>query len=189
MLNSSLAAVSVVSARNVWAVGQAATRTKLKTLILHWNGTRWSRVTSPNAGLFSFLTSAAATSATNVWAVGVLIDTQGMNQTLIVHWNGKAWTRVPSPNPGGPAAINQLDAVTASSAGNARAVGTFSDPALGSTTLVLRWNGTRWTHVVTPAANDGELLAVTGTSAASSWAVGTFRTLGGVHQALALHCC
>ena len=54
-------------------------------------------------------------------------------------------------------------------------MGTFLDPVLGQTTLILRWNGTRWTHVVTPATDDGELLAVTGTSAASSWAVGDVR--------------
>ena len=189
LLNSVLTAVSVVSARNVWAVGQASSRTQEKTLILHWNGTRWSRVTSPSAGLSSTLTGAAATSATNAWAVGVLINAKGQNQTLILHWNGKAWKRVVSPDPGGPARLNWLNAVTASSASSARAVGTFDDPVLGRTTLVVQWNGTRWTHVVTPAANNGELLAVTGTSAASSWAVGAFRPPGGVDQALALHCC
>jgi hypothetical protein len=190
MLNSSLNAVSAVSPRNVWAVGQTSSRTQLRTLILHWNGTRWSRVASPNAGLFSGLTSAAATSATNVWAVGELLNTLGNLQTLILHWNGTAWKRVSSPNPGGPARSNQLNAVTASSGTSARAVGTFTDPVLGQTTLILRWNGTRWTHVVTPASELGELLAVTGTSPGSSWAVGdSFDPNSQVIQAMALHCC
>ena len=191
LLNSSLTAVSVVSARDVWAVGQADNLiTRLVTLILHWNGTRWSRVTSPNAGIFSALTGAAATSATNVWAVGELVNTDHVQQTLILHWNGTKWKRVASPNPGGPARLNQLNAVTASSATSARAVGTFTDPVLGQTTLILHWNGTRWTHVVTPASNLGELLAVTGTSPARSWAVGdSFEPIGQVTQAMALHCC
>jgi hypothetical protein len=190
LLNSTLAAVSVVSARNVWAVGQATTRTQVKTLILHWNGARWSRVASPNAGISSGLTGAAATSATNVWAVGILQNTVGSSQTLILHWNGKTWKRVTSPNPGGPAEFNQLDAVTASSASSARAVGTFVDPGVGQTTLIVQWNGSRWTHVVTPATDGGELLAVTGTSAASSWAVGDARDeTRQLFQALAVHCC
>lgn len=93
------------------------------------------------------------------------------------------------PNPGGPARLNQLNAVTAS-ATSARAVGTFIDPVLGQTTLVLGWNGTRWTHVATPASELGELLAVTGTSPASSWAVGdSFDPDSQVTQAMALHCC
>jgi hypothetical protein len=190
LLNSTLAAVSVVSARDAWAVGQASSRTRLVTLILHWNGTSWSRVTSPSAGLFSTLASAAATSATNVWAVGELISTLGEEQTLILHWNGRAWKRVPSPDPGGPANRNLLDAVTASSATTARAVGTFFDPVQGQSTLILAWNGNRWTHVVTPPTDDGELLAVTGTSAATSWAVGDARDPDSqIFQALALHCC
>jgi hypothetical protein len=190
MLNSSLTAVSVVSARNVWAVGGTSSRTQLKTLILHWNGTAWKRVPSPNAGLQSGLTGAAATSATNIWAAGELINTLGNLQTLILHWNGKAWKRVASPNPGGPARRNELDAITASSATSARAVGTFADPVQGHRTLILRWNGSRWTHVVTPALELSELLAVTGTSTASSWAVGdSFEPNSQVVQALALHCC
>jgi hypothetical protein len=145
---------------------------------------------SPSAGVQSELTGAAATSASNVWAVGVLQNSIGGLQTLILRWTGRSWKRVPSPDPGGPARLNWLDAVTASSASSARAVGKFTDPVVGQTTLILRWNGSRWTHVATPAAESAELLAVTGTSAASSWAVGhSFDQTSQLDQALALHCC
>ena len=42
------------------------------TLILHWNGTAWKVVKSPNAVTDSFndLFDVDATSANNVWAVG-----------------------------------------------------------------------------------------------------------------------
>jgi hypothetical protein len=109
---------------------------------------------------------------------------------LLVDGNGKAWKRVPSPDPGGPGRLNQLDAVTASSASSARAVGSYVDPVLGDTALILQWNGTRWKHVASPAFSNSELFGVTGTSAASSWAVGRFLDeTSQAFQALAVHCC
>src|SRR5215469_16970727 len=67
--------VTAVSARDAWAVGCAGNCFQgfgngLRTLILHWNGTTWSRVPSPSPGLGSALSSVAATSAHNAWAVG-----------------------------------------------------------------------------------------------------------------------
>src|SRR2546430_11599041 len=41
-----------------------------KTLILHWNGTTWAHVPSPNPASFNNLTGVTATSASNAWAVG-----------------------------------------------------------------------------------------------------------------------
>jgi hypothetical protein len=38
--------VSAISGRNAWAVGRHGD----DTAILHWDGTGWSRVTSPNLG-------------------------------------------------------------------------------------------------------------------------------------------
>jgi hypothetical protein len=41
------------------------------TLILHWNGTAWSKVPSPSPGpKGNFLTSVSAVSPTDAWAVG-----------------------------------------------------------------------------------------------------------------------
>ncbi len=188
-----LQGVTVLSACNAWAVGFESDDFTLgtdKTLIEHWDGKSWTVLPSPDPGnTLNELTSVRAISPANIWAVGFFDNGTGP-RTLTVHWNGIKWKRVPSPNPGGPKRRNELDAVTASSATSARAVGTFTDPVLGQTTLILRWNGTRWTHVVAPASELGELLAVTGTSPASSWAVGdSFDPNGQVIQAMALHCC
>jgi hypothetical protein len=60
-----------------------------------------------------------ATTAGNVWAVG-----HTGKSSLIARWNGSNWTRVPSPNLGSD---SELFAVAGQSAGNAWAVGIFSD--------------------------------------------------------------
>src|SRR6266704_3562035 len=124
-----LAAVAATSAGNAWAVGRYFNGTAYRTLILHWNGTAWKQVASPNAGSPAdnqVLASVAATSAGNGWAVGGYVKT-GPEQTLILHWNGTAWKAVASPDPGGSTQFNDLAGVAATSARNAWAVGVYSN--------------------------------------------------------------
>jgi len=61
-------------------------------LIEHWNGTAWKRVPSPTPDTPKnlpmgpkVLTSVAATSATNAWAVGYYFN-GAANQALALHW-------------------------------------------------------------------------------------------------------
>lgn len=61
-----LSAVTAVSSRDAWAVGGSADQ----TVIEHWDGTNWATEPSPAPGVSSGLTSVAASSASNVWAVG-----------------------------------------------------------------------------------------------------------------------
>jgi len=68
------------SATNTWAVGSTAGR----TLILRWDGSQWTRVPSPTPGTSSQLLAVAASSAGNIWAVGIFSDGTSDN-TLAVH--------------------------------------------------------------------------------------------------------
>jgi len=64
-----LTAVTADSVADAWAVGEAAGR----TLILHWNGKAWAKVTSPDPGRsFNSLASVSADSSTDAWATGLL---------------------------------------------------------------------------------------------------------------------
>jgi hypothetical protein len=66
----------------MWAVGGTGSG----TLILHWDGAHWTRLPSPNIGASDGLNAVAASSASNIWAVGQFIDnTNGVNQTLALH--------------------------------------------------------------------------------------------------------
>ncbi len=177
-----------VSAREAWAVGFDTLRGASQTLILHWNGSAWKQVRSPNPGgpgHDNSLLGARATSASNAWAVGSYVSGTAQ-RTLVLHWNGSAWKQVKTPNPS--ATNNSLAGIAATSPTSAWAVGSYVSGS-ARRTLVLHWNGSVWEQVKTPNPGSGSSLAGIGaTSANNIWAVGSFFN-GTAEQTLALHCC
>jgi len=172
-----LNAVAAVSARNVWAVGCSGKCNGPDSLVLHWNGEKWAKVASPDPGAgLDELTGVSAVSAGNVWAVGYACDTATCNvfRTLIVHWNGRKWSTVASPDPS--PVSNLLYGVTAVSATDAWAAGSATPDASTqpATSLVLHWNGKKWSRVHSPTASGASttLYGVSAASAADVWAVG-----------------
>jgi hypothetical protein len=142
---NTLAGVTAVSARNVWAIGSA----DAGTLIEQWNGTQWSVVTSPSPGSFgNALFGVAAASASNVWAVGDTSPSNGIFKTLIERWNGSSWSTVTSPSPGSIG--NVLTSVAVVSASNAWAVGQYVSNLYATQSLVEHWNGSMWSVVPSP---------------------------------------
>jgi hypothetical protein len=147
--------VSAASATDVWAVGEAGSQGKLRTLIAHWDGISWTRQTSPN-GAFQEVDSLGAVTAnspTDVWAVGGYMDDSlgaSSNRSLVEHWDGISWKIVPSPSPGGPHPNSGLDAFAPISSSTAWAVGTVSY-GVSSKTLVEHWNGESWKHWSSPS--------------------------------------
>jgi hypothetical protein len=143
--------VSAVSAEDARAVGQVDLATTTEAQIVHWDGTRWSRVSNPNVSSdFYSLSGVSAVSPTDAWAVG---DSEYGDETLIVHWDGTRWSRVTSPNRG--SVSNGLSGVSAVSPTDAWAVGgagSFPGPGpyVRTTTLILHWDGNTWSQVVSP---------------------------------------
>jgi hypothetical protein len=135
--------VAAISASDVWAVGYLI-KPGPAALVLHWDGQSWHRSVMPNLGSNpSILSGVTASSASNVWAVGHLQSRPGQTASLILHWNGAAWTRLPSPTPD-PGDSALLIGVTASSASNAWAVGSYRTPNGFAQGLFLQWNGRSW---------------------------------------------
>jgi hypothetical protein len=166
--------VAVISRANAWAVGDGIPSGSQGAvpLLLHWRGTRWTRVRTPAFSGAGTLRGVAATSASDVWAVGSA-QTGTTSRTLIEHFDGTAWSVIPSPSPDTSA---QLLAVTAISATNAWAAGTSVSPSQVNRTLLEHWDGVSWTVVNTP--DQGQ--AVEGLAASSSqdvWAVGLGQTI------------
>src|SRR6185437_14633297 len=86
--------VAAVSASNVWAVGSFSNNdSAARTLILHWNGSKWKQVPSPHPGVESDLFSVAASHG-SAWAVGDF-STASRENSLILRWNGTRWKKVP----------------------------------------------------------------------------------------------
>jgi hypothetical protein len=86
------------AARNCWAVGSYADSDGAAVnQALHWNGSTWSLVTTPDpAGTgksaVSVLLAVQCTSAASCWAVGAFEKPAGHLQNEILHWNGTGWS-------------------------------------------------------------------------------------------------
>jgi hypothetical protein len=178
---TTLSGVSCPSPTVCFAAGSSSAKGTTKTLIERWNGKTWSIVSSPgDAHFITTLTSIACTSTTNCFVVG---QRQAETlETLIERWNGAKWSIVPSPSrtPSPQfttAGINNLQSVACASATSCFAVGDdlgYLDDF--SETLVLRWNGAKWSIVKSPnGAPDGKYSTLSGVScpsATSCYAVG-----------------
>jgi hypothetical protein len=95
--DNGLDGVSALSTGDAWAVGSYdnSTVTKVFTLALHWNGTSWTKTSTPNPGTASGLSAVSAISADDVLAAGSTSpNSSGLpSTTLLLGWNGKSWTR------------------------------------------------------------------------------------------------
>jgi hypothetical protein len=166
--------VRAISSSDVWAVGSFADSSgQQNTLALHWDGSQWSMVSTPNPpNTFSQFRAVRAVSTNDVWAVGSSFSNATGFQTLIEHWNGTQWSVVRSPNPGAPSTNNTLLGLAVTSTSNAWAVGT-SSTATADHTLILHWNGTSWTQATSPTPDGSDQLrSASATSASNAWAVG-----------------
>jgi hypothetical protein len=91
---NTLSGVSARRPTDVWAVGSyCCTGGNGYTLVLHWDGSAWSRVsTPPGPGSGPELLAVDAVSATDAWAVGDYSSPTLGTATLIMHWDGTTWT-------------------------------------------------------------------------------------------------
>jgi hypothetical protein len=107
-------------------------------LVMVWDGTVWSIVSSPNAGTSDDqLESVSCVSASDCVAVG-RTDTGSAYETLVMVWDGTVWSIVSSPNAG--TSNDRLESVSCVSASQCVAVGsTFTGSAYE--TLVVSLTG------------------------------------------------
>ena len=153
---------------------------------MHWNGSAWTIVPSPNPatpsainGVRQTLNGVVEISPNDAWAVGNTFDTVSgsfqPDKPIAMHWNGTAWslTTVPNLNGGGQLAVGHRQ---------------LPDQRLGRRRgrrhqSVLHWNGTSWTPETIPVGPDGPRImtgisAVRG-SATEVWAAGSLPSGGG----------
>ena len=185
---SRLESVSCVSESWCVAVGQ----TDDGTLVLLWDGTVWTQMTSPNPanGSQVLLNEVSCVSESFCVAVGSY-ELQGTDMTLVLTWNGASWTQATSPSPG---QFPNLRSVSCVSAEWCIAVGEYYFQQ-NNDALVLRWNGSVWTQVsssvvATTSGDDVEINSVSCVSTSSCTAVGSYNLVpnnaSAVHQTLSL---
>jgi hypothetical protein len=86
--DNDLFGVTVISASNVLAVGHFSNGTANRMLMLHWNGSRWNQVATPDpdpGDRDSMLIAVAGHTASDVWAVGTAEASDGRHQALAFH--------------------------------------------------------------------------------------------------------
>jgi hypothetical protein len=173
--NGALAAVAAVPhSSDVWVVGSVAASPDGEHYFeARRHHGRWQRFKSPNVGgRFGSLTAVAAGSANSVWVAGEKTVHRSKELPVVFRLAGKRFVPAKLPRlkllesgAGGVAALS------ASSPGNAWAVGTIIDAATDKS-VALHWNGRKWSAVPLPRpSGDDGLIGVSTTGPNNAWAV------------------
>jgi hypothetical protein len=177
-------AIAVDPSGQVWAVGwdrdYNAPGRPVSSLVVHFDGTSWTRETTPNPANRNTLNDVVALGNGKVFAVGVAQDTSGGGITprsLMLRRDG-TWSSLTVP-PGETGSQDQLLSVAAVSSTSVWSVGYYSSPSSGLyEPLLVHWtaNGGAGSLVVShpsPALTVSALASgVSATSAGNLWAAG-----------------
>jgi hypothetical protein len=139
--DNTLLGVAGSGPNDVWAVGYYrdlpyGNRAR-HSLAMHWNGSTWTRVTTPDVGpIQTFLRDVVVLSPTNAWAVGWASGGIDGTTAVVLHWDGRAWSTATAP------ALGTLNAAAGLTSSNLWTVGS-SNPD-GAAALA-DWRGSSWT--------------------------------------------
>jgi hypothetical protein len=192
-------AIAVDSSGKVWAVGwdrdYDAPGRPVSSLVVHFNGTSWTREATPNPANRNTLMDVAALANGEVFAVGVAQDTSGGGITprsLMLRRQGGTWSSLAVP-PGEAGSQDQLLSVAAVSSTSVWSVGYYNSPSSGLyEPLLVHWtgNGGAGTLAVShpsPALTMSALASgVSATSAGNLWAAGYMSPPSGGNATLIL---
>jgi hypothetical protein len=183
--------VTCISVRSCWAVGYfGKVGASRLDLVLHWNGTKWSRVRVPEPGgttnvSVNTLNNVRCPTSSRCLAVGSYSPGTGTHKTFnqALSWAGKSWTVQHVPSPGSGTAHNDatLFGLGCGARSSCWAVGAFGPSSQDKfLNQVLHWNGRTWARTAmsqpggTGAIAVNELAWVTCSSAGNCWAVGIY---------------
>jgi hypothetical protein len=180
----------------IWAVGwdrdYDAPGRPVASVVVHFDGTSWTRETTPNPDDRNTLVDVAVRPHDNVFdvfAVGVAQDTSGsgiLARALVLRRDPvtATWASLPAP-PGDAQSQAQLQSVVAAPSGEVWSVGYYEDLVAGHQPLLMRWtagtgSGSLSTHDVTPGLTvQATTWGVTATGTGTLWAVGYQSTASG----------
>ena len=183
-----LNAISVRAHDDIWAVGYSNGEVNSRTLTMHFDGSAWTVVPSPNLPDGNRLADVVALSPTNAWAVGWTSNPSSLDdRSFSMHWNGTSWSIIDTPQPGG-SSVDHLLAVDAAAPNDVWAAGLYWDAQTHAHSVILHWDGKVWRRaplgapslsVVAPRRQCDSrtgLAGITVVSASDVWAVGDATT-------------
>ena len=177
-----LSAVDASGPGDVWAVGMRTARNSARphSLVDHWNGHRWSIVTTPDIG---WLNGVAVPAPGDVWTV--------LGHTVLHRKPSGTWSVIKVPNL--PPQSN-LVRVSASGPNDVWFAGfqlgdEYAHNTFGWHGLVVHWNGRRW-HVATtpnPTRRGTYLEGIEALSPSDVWAAGYVLAIHNTARTLVMH--
>jgi len=182
-----LVAIAGSASDDVWAVGERFPNQKQTfPLLEHWDGRRWSYSRGASlGGRQAFLTSVAALSADDVWAVGGFAPVgSARSAPLIEHWNGRSWSLQPTHALAGlKGALPQtLTSVAALAPDDVWVLGHDLIRGAISIDVYLHWNGTSWKLFagpnISPRLGSAAMQAIGADNRGRLWAVGGWVGIG-----------
>jgi hypothetical protein len=173
-----LYSIAAIATNDLWAVGRYFPNpgsSEVRTLSMHWNGSQWAIVTTPNTGAADELQGVSAQSSNDVWAVGSSYDPQYGYRTLVLHWDGAQWNQVHAPN---PTEFNVLSDVTTLPGGQIWAAGLtaiVNFPAVKYFTLIEQYSSTDFSDVPQGSTFYPYIKCLACLGVVSGYSDGTFR--------------
>jgi hypothetical protein len=160
--------VSILSQTDIWALGSTvATKKKpSKSVLMHWNGKRWSTVAVPTVHVpknsVEGVLNPVALGPADVWIQrDITKGTAGATTAYLLHWNGQRWQRVSIP-----AHVTDVDYMTQDGHGGMWLA--VNGPKPDYRWYIYHLNG-KWTRYSIPAVSGttvGDLISL-------SWIPGT----------------
>nr|QEO74413.1 hypothetical protein [uncultured bacterium] len=166
--SSVLNGMRVVGPNDIWAAGWTKAPTSgsfTQPFVVHWDGTRWSRVPTPVLNKDVPLSDVEVRGAGEVWVAGSQgwmnqNPPPGPHQPFLMRWNGQSWTQTPAPS----SSLNIYLSSLGLRDGQLWAVGTSG--------TVLTWNGQSWQPGPTPPEGSVDFSALTSGPNGTLWAAG-----------------
>src|SRR5207237_9081019 len=175
--SNALNGIAVRGPNDIYAVGYQSnlSGTVTSTLVLHFDGTSWNVVPSPNPGQPSSLAAILAAPDGQTWAAGFYYDgTQG--RTLLLHGDDSGFVAVPGED--FPGEGNVLLGIAAAGPGNLWACGYhYPNGTSDYQGLIEHYDGEQWSRVSSAqGASYTYLSGIAAQSGGEAWAVGNTLT-------------
>ncbi len=143
-----LQSVAAPAKDDAWAVGYAEISGQSRSLIMHWNGVRWSRatITAPGAAQFQ-ASSVVANGPADVWIFGQASATDPQPEALVLT---SSWRVVQVPVTADPYAVVLRDGQVWAASGS-----TCAGNGSGCTARVWNYRDGRWSSSTVPTYLQG----------------------------------
>ena len=158
-------AVTCTASSACWAVGGFNTNGGA-SLVMRWNGSAFTRVTTPSAATNAVLKGVACVATNDCWSVG----TSASAAPLAEHWNGSAWSSA-----GMSGASGDSFSVGCAGTSSCWAVGAlYADSTGYNHSLIEHWNGGSWSRAASPngGTQPAVLNSIACADASHCWAAG-----------------